>query len=79
MTKYEAATNLATFLQDKTGSVCGSWKGKLNAAEQRNLIGRFIGKGMIYIDGANETIEHWVKTGFGLDADATFSKTWGAL
>ena len=73
------AANLAIFLTEKTGSCLKTWSGHLPAAEQRALIGRFIGKGKIWIDGANETIEHHVKVCFGTDTDCTFSRKWGAL
>ena len=63
------AANVALFLLEKTGSVFGQWKGKLSAAEQRSLLGRFLGKGTIVIDGANETICNRVKVCFGLDYD----------
>jgi hypothetical protein len=73
------AANLALFLTEKTGSCLKSWSGRLTAAEQRALFGRFLGKGKIWIDGANETIEHHVKVCFGLDSECNFSRKWGAL
>lgn len=63
------AANVAFFLQEKTGSVLGQWKGKMKAVEQRNLFGRFIGKGTIVIDGAAETICNRVIVCFGHDWD----------
>ena len=63
------AANLALFLQEKTGSVFGNWCGRMTANEQRELFGRFIGKGLIIIDGLNETICNRVKVCFGLDYD----------
>lgn len=73
MTKYDVVANVAFFLLDKTGSVNGKWKGKLSAKEQRSLFGCFMGKGTIYIDGENETIEHVKQVCFGTDFDTTFS------
>lgn len=73
------ASNLALFLQEHTGSIYGRWSGRLTAAEQRALYGRFLGKGKVIINGEDETVEHWVKTGFGLDADPTASIKWNAL
>lgn len=73
------AANLALFLTEKTGSCLKSWAGRLTAAEQRALFGRFLGKGKIRINGAEETIEHHVKVCFGTDTDCTFSRKWGAL
>ncbi len=73
------AANLALFLLEKTGSVYGKWHGKMAASEQRSLFGQFLGKGTVWIDGAEETIEHSVKVCFGTDADTTFSKKWKDL
>ncbi|WP_274643941.1 hypothetical protein [Pseudomonas serbica] len=72
MTKFEIATNLAFFLLEKTGSVCGTWRGRLLAKEQRELFGVFLGKGRLIIDGATESVQHYVKICFGLDYDITF-------
>ncbi len=63
------AANVAFFLQEKTGSILGRWKGKLSAVEQRKLMGRFFGKGTIVIDGAQETVCNRVKVCFGQDWD----------
>lgn len=73
MGKFEIATNLAFFLLEKTGSVCGQWTGRLKAQEQRKLFGTFLGKGRLVIDGATETVCHVVKVCFGLDYEVTFN------
>jgi hypothetical protein len=73
------AANLAIFLTERTGSCFKTWSGKLTATEQRALFGKFLGKGKIWIDGTEETIEHHAKVCFGLDTDCTFSRKWGAL
>lgn len=73
------AAELALFLIEKTGTVYGEWKGKLTAVEQRALFGRFIGKGRIVIDGANETICNRVKVCFGLDYDDRNQTAWRDL
>lgn len=73
------ATNLALFLLEKTGSVLGAWGGKMSAAEQRALFGRFLGKGQIVIDGAAETVCNRVKVCFGLDYDDRNVTRWGVL
>jgi hypothetical protein len=73
------AANLAIFLTDKTGSCLGTWKGKLPAAEQRDLFGKFLGKGTIEIDGTNETLIHWVSVCFGQDYEITFNRKWCAI
>jgi hypothetical protein len=77
--KHAYAASLALFLVEKTGSTLKRWKGKMPAAEQRQLFGRFIGKGMLYIDGADETIEHHVKVCFGLDSECTVRLNWRDL
>jgi hypothetical protein len=71
--------NLALFLTERTGSCLKTWSGKLTATEQRALFGKFLGKGKIWIDGANETIEHHVKVCFGADTECTFSCAWRDL
>ncbi len=76
---FEAAANLALFLTEKVGSCLGTWQGKMPAAQQRELFGRFLGKGTIVIDGASETLLHWVTVCFGQDYDVTFERKWGAL
>lgn len=73
------AANLAIFLMNKTGSTLKTWAGKLPAAEQRELFGRFIGKGQIVIDGERETICNRVKVCFGLDYDDRNTVAWRAL
>jgi hypothetical protein len=63
------AGNLSFFLLEQTGSIFGTWSGKMSAAEQRKLCGRHLGKGTIIIDGASEMICNRVKVCFGLDYD----------
>lgn len=63
------AANIALFLLEKKGSVLGLWQGRLSASEQRSLMGRFFGKGIIVIDGATETVCNRVKVCFGHDYD----------
>lgn len=73
------AANLAFFLAEKTGTVLGAWAGRMTAAEQRALFGRFIGKGRIVIDGTQETICNRVKVCFGLDYDDRKITAWRDL
>lgn len=73
------AAILAFFLLEKTGSIFGTWAGKLPATEQRNLFGQRIGKGTIVIDGARETVCNRVKVCFGLDFDDRNVVKWHAL
>ena len=76
MNKFQLAQDIAFFLLERTGSVCGQWKGKLTAKEQRELFCVFFGKGTLYIDGTKETVEHVVTVGFGQDYDITNSGKW---
>lgn len=75
----EFAANLAIFLTEKNGTPLSVWDGKMTAAEQRSLFGRFIGKGTIVIDGRNETICNRVKVCFGLDYDERNVTAWRDL
>jgi hypothetical protein len=78
-TIMDYAANLALFLLEKTGSVCGEYIGRMPAADQRALFGRNIGKGKIVINGATETICNRVKVCFGLDYDDRNVMKWNAL
>lgn len=73
------AANLALFLLEKTGSVFGCWVGKLTAAEQRTLFGRYIGKGRTVIDGRDETVANMVSVCFGQDYDYRNVTAWRSL
>jgi len=79
MNKYEAATNLAFFLLEKTGTVLGTWSGHMPAAAQRALFGRFLGKGTIVVDGVTEEVHHYRKVCFGMDYETTATIKWVAL
>lgn len=79
MNKFEAIQNVAFFLLEKTGGVCGKWKGKLTAKEQRTLFGSYLGKGTIYIDGATETVEVVRTVCFGTDYEITFNSSFNEL
>ena len=73
------AANLANFLMDKKGSVFATWNGRMTAKEQRALFGKFLGKGLIEINGTNETVCHYVKVCFGLDSECTKTIKWSAV
>lgn len=78
-TKPDYAAQLALFLLEKTGSIWGLWRGKMTAAEQRALFGRFIGKGDIRINGTEETISMRRKVCFGLDYEEVNVTRWAIL
>lgn len=73
------AANMAVFLLEKTGSIYGRFYGRIPAKDQRRLFGRFLGKGQIEIDGAQESLRHYVKVCFGLDSDCTVNLQWRQL
>lgn len=77
--KTDYAAKLAIFLTEKKGTPLASWSGKMTASEQRELFGRNIGKGIIIIDGQNETICNRVKVCFGQDYDDRNVTKWSAL
>jgi hypothetical protein len=78
-TKIDYAAQLALFLQKETGTVFGQWEGRMTAAEQRALYGRFIGKGVIVIDGTTEKVYQRVKVCFGTDWDDRGHVNWKDL
>ena len=73
------AASLALHLVEHTGSTLGRWSGKLSAEEQRDLMGRVIGKGTIVIDGKDETIFNRVSIAYGRDYDDRNVTSWAAL
>lgn len=73
------SANLALFLLSQTGSIFGVYSGNMTAKEQRNLFGKFIGKGMLIINGEEETICNRVKVCFGLDFDDRNITKWSTL
>lgn len=77
--RRDFAASLAFFLLEKKGSIFATWDGPMRAAEQRELFGRFIGKGRIIIDGANERLTHRVTRCFGHDYEDTATLRWAQL
>lgn len=73
------AANLAIFLTEHSGSCLATWRGKMTAKDQRDLFGRFIGKGTIVIDGMTETVLNRVSVCFGCDWDDRNSTSWRNL
>ena len=76
---WDHAANLAHFLKTRTGSVYGKWCGTMPAKEQRALMGRFLGKGTLVIDGATEHVRHNRKVCFGTDFETTHNLSWRDL
>ena len=79
MTNYQAAEKIAAFLMNQMGSVLATWKGKMTAAQQREMFGKTIGKGTIVINGEEETISNLVSVCFGQDYDYRNVTKWSAL
>lgn len=77
--RFELAAKLGLFLVARTGNRVGKWSGTLLAAEQRALFGRFIGKGMLTIDGTRERIKHSVTQSFGMRREVTRDLRWTEL
>ena len=73
------AANLAFCLLERTGSIFGRIAIRLTAAEQRELFGRYLGKGRIVIDGSQETIANRVQIAFGADYEDRSTTAWSAL
>lgn len=69
---YAIAENITALLMEQKGSTnaCVTIKG-MSKKDQLATFGRYFGKGLIYIDGTNETVTHAVKVGFGMDWDYT--------
>jgi hypothetical protein len=76
---HEHAASLAFYLTRATGTPCGRAKVRMPAAAQRQLFGRYLGRGLLIIDGSTETIEHVIKRCFGLDHEVTARIPWRAL
>jgi len=79
MNKFTAISNITLFLQEQTNSIFGVWSGRLPAKTQREMFGKFLGKGTITIDGENETLKHTVSRCFGLDYEHTTDIKWNQI
>jgi len=77
--RWERIARVTFFVLEKTGSVFGTWRGRMSAKDQRALFGQFLGKGLIAINGEKETIKHTRKVCFGLDFDTTHDIAWRDL
>lgn len=73
------AANLALFLTEKTGSCLGTWKGKMTAQEQRQLFGKYLGRGKVTINGLEERVTHTIKIAYGNDYDDNHAFSWKDL
>lgn len=65
--QYDLAAGIGFFLQAQGLPSYGSWSGKVDAKTQRHYFGCYMGKGTLYVNGQDETIEMNVKVCFGTD------------
>jgi hypothetical protein len=77
--KEDRGAAMSFFLLDNVKSIFGVWVGRMSYADQRALFGKVIGKGRIYIDGAQELVDMSVSMAFGQDRDVVWSKRWSAI
>lgn len=72
----DRVADLALYVTRATGTPLGRVKMRMPAADQRQLFGRYFGKGLLIVDGSTETVEHVVKRCFGLDHEVTATVRW---
>lgn len=77
--RHELAAKIGMFLVNRTGRCNGQWRGKLLAAEQRALLGRYFGRGTLIIDGTRERIRYQVERLFGAGTDTKADLAWADL
>lgn len=70
---------LENFLLDKTHSQYGLWRGKLTAKEQRDLFGKYMGRGKFWIDGSDQTLVMTTRVAYGHDSQETVILRWTDL
>jgi hypothetical protein len=78
-TNRDYAANQGIFLSLNCGSCFAVWTGRMKAADQRKLFGRFLGKGTVVIDGNNENTFHIRTVCFGTDFDVNARVAWRDL
>jgi hypothetical protein len=75
----DRAAAMAFFLMEHTGSIRGTWRGRMKKADQITLFGQFIGKGRIYIYGETEEVQMTVAKAFGTMREVEKSYRWAEL
>lgn len=75
----DRAAAMAFFLMDNAGSIFGRFVGYMKAADQRLIFGRFIGKGLIILNGSDETVGLNVSVCFGTMRDTVWQRRWSEL
>lgn len=75
----DRAAFLALVLTEATGTPNGYIESRMTADEQRAIFGRYLGKGIIQIDGERAEISMRVKVCFGTDYDERNITHWRDL
>jgi hypothetical protein len=75
----DRAAFLSLVLSEATGTTCGYLESRMTADEQRAIFGRYLGKGIIQIDGERAEISMRVKVCFGTDCDERNITHWRDL
>jgi hypothetical protein len=75
----DRAAAMAFYCLEYAGSIYGRVYGYMTAADQRILFGRKIGKGLIIVDGSDETVGHSVSMCFGTMRDTVWTAPWRDL
>lgn len=75
----DRAAFLALVLTEATGTTCGYIESRMSADEQREIFGRYLGKGVIQIDGNRAGVSMRVKVCFGTDYDIRAITHWRDL
>jgi hypothetical protein len=68
--RYDLPARIGVFLISKGRSSWGHWEGRMSKFEQDQAFGLYLGKGLIVVDGSEETIVSVVKVCFGQDSMA---------
>lgn len=76
---HDRAAFLALVLMETTGTTEGYIESRMTASEQREIFGRYLGKGVIQIDGKRSQISMRVKVCFGTDSDERNHAHWRDL
>jgi len=69
MTKYDFQERIAFFLISKGLNVGSTWEGKLKKAEQVEAFGVYLGRGVIIVNGTNDTVLNTVSICYGTETE----------
>jgi len=78
--KLAAIANMRNHVILVTGNINAVWQGRLTAAQQRDMYGMYLGKGLITIDTRERLLVHTVRVGFdGGEIADTYVERWDNL